>query len=93
LAAKPIIKDIAVDFHRMAASDVTAEYRLSEETITELLADLERKGSGGYAAIIPMFDVNLNARDKVTIQKLKLLINEKEKLPEKKWLLKMLTTF
>ena len=25
----PIVKDIAIDFHRMAASDVTAEYRLS----------------------------------------------------------------
>ena len=40
----------------MAASDVTAEYRLNEDTIATLLADLERKGSAGYQATIPMID-------------------------------------
>jgi hypothetical protein len=52
----PIVKDIAVDFHRMAASDVTGEFTLSEERIEGLLADLERKGSAGYLAEVPMHD-------------------------------------
>ncbi len=52
----PIVKDIAVDFHKMATSDVTAEYRLSEEQISELHADLKRKGSAGYLAEVPMLD-------------------------------------
>jgi hypothetical protein len=52
----PIIKDIHVDFHKSAASDVTAEYGLSDEHIAELLADLERKGSAGYLAEFPMHD-------------------------------------
>ncbi len=66
----PIVKDIAVDFHRMAASDVTAEFRLSEEQIAEIHADLERKGSAGYLAEIPMLDANGNlaATGKVTIK-------------------------
>ncbi|SIN83918.1 protein of unknown function [Parasphingorhabdus marina DSM 22363] len=66
----PIVKDIAVDFHRMAASDVTAEYRLDEEQIAALLADLERKGSAGYLAKIPMHDADgtLVATGKVTIK-------------------------
>ncbi|MEP2988184.1 MAG: DUF4442 domain-containing protein [Parasphingorhabdus sp.] len=66
----PVVKDISVDFHRMAASDVTAEYRLSEEDITGLLADLERKGSAGYCAEIPMLDADgtLVATGKVTIK-------------------------
>lgn len=54
----PIIKDIYVDFHKSAASDVTAEYSLSEEQIEGLLADLERKGSAGYLAVIPMHDAD-----------------------------------
>lgn len=52
----PIIKDIYVDFHRSAASDVTAEYGLADDHIEELLADLERKGSAGYVAEFPMHD-------------------------------------
>ena len=66
----PIVKDIAVDFHRMAASDVTAEYTLSEEQIDGLLADLERKGSATYVAEVPMHDAegNLAATGKVTIK-------------------------
>ena len=54
----PIVKDIAVDFHRMAASDVTAEYRLSEEQMEQIRADLKRKGSAGYLAEVPMFDAD-----------------------------------
>ncbi|UIP07732.1 PaaI family thioesterase [Erythrobacter sp. SDW2] len=54
----PIIKDISVDFHKSAASDVTAEYGLSDEHIEELLADLERKGSAGYVAEFPMHDAD-----------------------------------
>lgn len=50
----PIIKDIYVDFHKPAASDVTAEYALDEDAIAGLLADLERKGSAGYVAEFPM---------------------------------------
>ncbi len=66
----PIVKDIAVDFHRMAASDVTAEYRLSEEEIAGLQADLERKGSAGYLAEVPMLDADgvLVATGRVTIK-------------------------
>ncbi|MFN2098821.1 PaaI family thioesterase [Altererythrobacter sp. MF3-039] len=66
----PIVKDIAVDFHRMAASDVTAEYRLSEEQIEGLLADLERKGSATYIAEVPMHDADgtLVATGKVTMK-------------------------
>lgn len=52
----PILKDIYVDFHKPAASDVTAEYRLSEDEIESLLADLKRKGSAGYIAEFPMHD-------------------------------------
>lgn len=52
----PILKDIYVDFHKPAASDVTAEYRLDEEAIAVLLADLERKGSATYTAEFPMQD-------------------------------------
>ena len=52
----PILKDIYVDFHKSAASDVTAEYRLPEETMADLLADLERKGSATYIAEFPMHD-------------------------------------
>lgn len=54
----PIVKDIYVDFHKPAASDVTAEYRLDEPTITALLADLERKGGAGYLAEFPMHDAD-----------------------------------
>lgn len=54
----PIIKDIYVDFHKSAASDVTAEYGLSDEHIEQLLADLERKGSAGYVAEFPMHDAD-----------------------------------
>jgi hypothetical protein len=52
----PIIKDIYVDFHRMAHSDVSARYGLSQDLQDELLADLERKGSAGYVAEFPMHD-------------------------------------
>jgi len=54
----PILKDIYVDFHKPAASDVTAEYRLSEEQMAGLLADLERKGSATYIAEFPMHDTD-----------------------------------
>ena len=54
----PIIKDIFVDFHKSAASDVTAEYSLSQDEIDTLLADLERKGSAGYQAEFPMHDAD-----------------------------------
>ena len=43
----PIVKDIAVDFHKMAASDVTGDFTLGDDEIAALLADLERKGSAG----------------------------------------------
>lgn len=52
----PILKDIYVDFHKSAASDVTAEFRLSEQVLDGLLADLERKGSATYIAEFPMHD-------------------------------------
>ena len=66
----PIIKDIAVDFHRMAASDVTAEYTLSEDEIARLLSDLERKGSATYVAEVPMLDdqSGLVATGRVTVK-------------------------
>jgi hypothetical protein len=66
----PIVKDIAVDFHRMAASDVTGEFTLSQEQIAGLLADLERKGSAGYTAEVPMHDADgtLVATGRVTIK-------------------------
>jgi acyl-coenzyme A thioesterase PaaI-like protein len=52
----PIIKDIAVDFHKPAASDVFAQFRLDEPMLQGLLADLERKGSAGYCAEFAMHD-------------------------------------
>ena len=66
----PIIKDIAVDFHRMAASDVTGEYELTESHIAALEADLERKGSAGYTAEVPMHDADgaLVATGRVTVK-------------------------
>ncbi len=53
----PILKDIAVAFHRPAASDVTAAFSLTEDAIQTLLADLDRKGSASYVAAFPMHDV------------------------------------
>ena len=66
----PIIKDIYVDFHRMAASDVTAEYSLSNAQIDALLSDLEAKGRATYVADIPMLDRqgSLVATGKVTVK-------------------------
>ena len=66
----PIVKDIAVDCHKMATSDVTAEYRLTEDQIAGLLADLKRKGSAGYLAEVPMLDDNgvVVATGRVTIK-------------------------
>lgn len=66
----PIIKDIAVDFHRMAASDVTAEYTLSEDEMARLLSDLESKGSATYVAQVPMLDADGTevATGKVTVK-------------------------
>lgn len=52
----PILKDIAVDFHRPAASDVFAEFRLDEDRLAALEADLARKGSATYLAEFPMRD-------------------------------------
>jgi acyl-coenzyme A thioesterase PaaI-like protein len=49
----PILKDISVAFHRSAASDVTAEYRLDEDALQGLI---ERKGSATYVAEFPMHD-------------------------------------
>jgi len=51
-----IIKDIAVSFHKMAATDVFAEFRLDEPALEALLADLESKGSATYLAEFPMHD-------------------------------------
>lgn len=66
----PIIKNIAVDFHRMAASDVTGEFTLSEDELEGLLADLDRKGSAGYTAEVPMHDAAgvLVATGRVTVK-------------------------
>jgi acyl-coenzyme A thioesterase PaaI-like protein len=52
----PILKDIAVAFHKPATSDVFAEFRLDEATLEALMADLERKGSATYVAEFPMHD-------------------------------------
>jgi hypothetical protein len=54
----PIVKDIYVDFHRMAASDVTAAFGLPPSRQEALLADLERKGSATYVAEFPMHDAD-----------------------------------
>jgi hypothetical protein len=54
----PILKDIAVSFHKPAASDVTAEFELDEKMIETLLSDLERKGSATYVAEILMHDTD-----------------------------------
>jgi len=66
----PIIKDIAVSFHKMAATDVFAEFALDEPTLEGLLADLERKGSAGYLAEFPMLDAGgvTVATGKVTVK-------------------------
>jgi hypothetical protein len=52
----PILKNVYVAFHKTAASDVTAEFRLSDVELESLLADLERKGSATYVAEFPMND-------------------------------------
>lgn len=54
----PILKDIYVAFKRPAASNVVAEFRLDEEMLSALLADLERKGSATYVAEFPMTDTD-----------------------------------
>jgi acyl-coenzyme A thioesterase PaaI-like protein len=66
----PILKDIYVDFHKPAASDVTAEFRLSEEEMKNLLADLDRKGSATYIAEFPMHDADKThvATGRVTVK-------------------------
>lgn len=66
----PILKDIAVDFHRMAASDVTAEFSLTEEEIARLLSDLESQGRATYRAEVPMLDAGgaLVATGQVTVK-------------------------
>jgi hypothetical protein len=66
----PIIKDISVAFHKMAATDVFAEFSLDEPALEGLLADLERKGSAGYLAEFPMLDANgvTVATGKVTVK-------------------------
>ena len=53
-----------------SASDVTAEYTLSEDEIAALLADLGRKGSATYVAEVPMLgaDGALVATGKVTVK-------------------------
>jgi hypothetical protein len=70
----PIIKDIYVDFHRSASSDVTAEFQLDEDALQGLLADLERKGSAGYVAEFPMHDAGgvAVATGRVTVKLLSL---------------------
>ena len=54
----------------MAASDVTGEYELTESHIAALEADLERKGSAGYTAEVPMHDAEgaLVATGRVTVK-------------------------
>lgn len=76
----PIIKDIYVDFHRSAASDVTADYSLSEDEIERLLASLEAKGSAGYLAEFPMHDAEGQhvATGRVTVK----LLSHNWKRPE-----------
>jgi hypothetical protein len=66
----PIIKDIAVAFHKMAGTDVFAEFHLDEPALEVLLADLERKGSAGYLAEFPMHDADgvAVATGKVTVK-------------------------
>ncbi len=66
----PILKDIAVSFHRPAATDVTAEFKLEDGTLTALLADLERKGSATYVAEFPMRDASevIVATGRVTVK-------------------------
>jgi Domain of unknown function (DUF4442) len=66
----PILKDIYVAFHKSAASDVTAEFRLSDAELDALLADLERKGSATYVAEFPMHDADSThvATGKVTVK-------------------------
>ncbi len=66
----PIIKDLFVDFRKPAGSDVTAEYSLSDEDIAALQVDLERKGSAGYVAEIPMKNTDglVVAEAKVTVK-------------------------
>lgn len=66
----PILKDIYVAFHKSAASDVTAEFRLSDAELDGLLADLERKGSATYVAEFPMHDADGThvATGKVTVK-------------------------
>jgi acyl-coenzyme A thioesterase PaaI-like protein len=70
----PILKDIYVAFHKSAASDVTAEFRLSETELEALLTDLERKGSATYVAEFPMHDAEGThvASGKVTVKLLSL---------------------
>jgi hypothetical protein len=66
----PIIKDIAVSFHKMAATDVFADFSLDEPVLEALFADLERKGSAGYLAEFPMLDAHgvVVATGKVTVK-------------------------
>ena len=52
----PVITRLDVEFLKPATTDVTAAYRLSEETIAALHAELDARGRCEYTAEVPMED-------------------------------------
>jgi acyl-coenzyme A thioesterase PaaI-like protein len=54
----PVITRVDVEFLKPAMSDVTAEYRLSEQRIAELHTELEAHGRCAYTAELPLQDMN-----------------------------------
>jgi acyl-coenzyme A thioesterase PaaI-like protein len=52
----PVITRMDLEFLKPAMTDVTAEYRLSEQRIAELHAGLEANGRCDYTAEVPLKD-------------------------------------
>jgi acyl-coenzyme A thioesterase PaaI-like protein len=52
----PVITRVDVEFMKPALSDVSAEYRLSEQRMTELLDELHRESRCTYTAHMPLQD-------------------------------------
>ena len=66
----PVITRLDLQFLKPATSDVTAEYRLTEERIAELHAELAANGRCAYTAEMPLEDAGSQvvARALVTVK-------------------------
>jgi hypothetical protein len=52
----PVVRNMQLEFLKPARSSVSAEYRLAENRIAELLSSLDANGRAEYTAELPMLD-------------------------------------